>query len=398
MSTVIKAIAAIFFLSGAILDYYVLATPYATGVSGFFPTSIIFLFAWVLSVAMALLYLEALLTLPEGSNLFSMTESYFGKNFKRGLAVLYSLFFSYPLLASFFSFIFILYRDDYSSLIGFQLSKNLLYLLVFLFYALLLYLRLSVALFVNFLLTIGIFVTNFLVLKNGAPFVQSQNLLINNWSYIIASLPLFFFFRFQTTLPILISLLQRRYKLLILVVTLGILLPHLSLIGYNWLISGSISQEDLMGVFDFPQPLFKALFLIDSAPWFGQSVLLFGLFAVSNCFLVNGYATVEIFADGFKLQPSERRGIKRLLVILLVLVPPAIFSLCFSEIAGVIGMLAIDFIDLLLSLLVIATVWIIRYRLSLATPRLLFGGKTLLVLLYCFIFYFLWLHGISLLR
>lgn len=402
MSTVIKTIAAILFLGGAFFDYFLVASPFATGATGFFPSMIFYLFGWFFSVSLALLYLEALLTLPQGSNLLSMTESYFGITAKRILAVVYSLFFSYPLLANFFSFLLLVFKDELGPLIGLSFSQTftpiIIYLFFFLFFALVLWFGLRVTLIFNFLLSVGIFITYFLILKKGAPYVNPENLLQTSWSYLLAAFPIFYFFRYQAVLPVIISFLQRRYKLLILVIILGILLPQLSLLGFNWLVVGSTRFDDLFAVFNNRFPLLAGLELIDKAPWFGQSVIFFSLFAVVNCCMINAYATLEIFADGLKIRLEKQRGRKRLILTLLVLIPPVLFSFFFYNLSSILIVIGLDLSDLLLAFLVISTVWIIRYRDKLAMPRLLFGGKTMLVFLYCYLFYYIWLHVIGLLR
>lgn len=114
-------------------------------------------------------------------------------------------------------------------------------------------------------------------------------------------------------------------------------------------------------------------------------------FAAISSMLATGIILLDFFSDAFKIPLEARKGFKRVVICLLVFIPPMILGL-FTHI----DLLAIvhstlGFASLIMTPIIpIFWVWSARYEKKIVEKPILFGGKQMLIIisfLTAFIFY-----------
>lgn len=371
----------ILLVSGTCVGAGMLALPIVTGFAGFLPSLVINILCWLFMLITGLLFLEATLWMKDGSNVLSMAHHFFGSVGKWiGGAVF--LFLYYSLEVSYIAGGTPIFTSQLESL-GLSISGVSGYLLFALFFGCIVFIGSRAIDPVNWILMIGLILSYILLVTVGSFHVDSVLLKRQNWALFLFAAPtLFSAYGFHNVIPSLATLMNRHAQKLRLAIIIGTTIPFIIYAVWQWIIIGTISEEQIALAAAQGVPVTEILNDITGNNWFSLISNYFGYFALVTSFLGVSLSMVDFVADGLSLDKS---ALKRVLVCLSVFIPPALFAAAyphiFLEALGIAG----GFGEAILNgLFPIAMVWIGRYQMHLKSAVKVWGGKPLLVVLTAF--------------
>ncbi|MCB1116470.1 MAG: tyrosine transporter [Chlamydiia bacterium] len=380
-----KAIGGALLVGGTAIGAGMLALPVVTGVGGFLPAIVIFLICYLFSACTGLLLLEVCLWMPNDANIISMAHHLLGPIGKAAAWILY-LFLFYCLTIAYAAkggaFV--------SDLFGGQVPHFVGVILFTAIFGAFVYVGTRAVDRVNFLLMIGLGVSYLVFVVLGASEVKVDLLKRASFLPAIMALPVMFTsFSYQGIVPSLTTYMERHPKMVRFAILVGTSLPFIAYIVWEYLILGIVPvsgphgllQAEAMG--DTAVEPLKHLLNRSAIYQTGQ---FFSFFALTTSFLGVTLGLLDFLSDGLKL---AKEGWKKVLLALIVFVPPAIIAMVNPNIfltalgfAGGVGC------ALLLGLLPILMVWVGRYYKGYSElHRQLPGGKILLTILAIFVLF-----------
>ena len=369
-------------VAGTSIGGGMLALPVLTSLGGFYPSLIIFLACWLFMASTGLLMLEVCLWMERETNLVSMAERTLGTMGKVVTWILY-IFMFYTLTVAYVNGS----GDVVVDLFGNTVPAWLGMVGFVAIFGSFVFVGAYAVDKLNVLLMVGLGVTYCIFVWLGISHVNVEHFQHSNWPMSLLALPVAFTsFGYQGIIPTLATYLHRDVKKLRAAILLGSFLPFVTYGIWEWLIHGIIPAFG-------PGSLAEALKNNDNAvrplrifidnPWIIRVGEFFAFFALTTSFLGVTLGLRDFFADGLQVKKT-RQG--RLLLCLLIFVPPVIFSVVyprlFIEAVGLAGGFGAA---LLLGLLPIIMVWSGRYRRGIGVKHLLPGGRALLVVLIAFV-------------
>lgn len=401
----IQLLAGIGLVSGTTIGAGTLALPTSTAIPGFFPTLLIFFFAWIFMTIGALLLLEINQWFSGENNLISMSHATLGVSGKifawiSYLLLLYGLISAYLVALGAWA---VTVPSEVFNLdsAGNTLSATHALLLIALLGGVLLYCGMSVIDRVNRYLMMGLIVSYGLLVFMVAPHVKPLQL-VEQIDFPAAQtiLPLVLTtFGFAIIVPSLNAYFKRDIKLLKQIILWGSLVPLVVYIVWEYCILGSIP---LSGAFGLKAMLADNQHLgitqalshyVTQSPWLIYNAHLFYVCIVLSSFLGVSFALLHFLEDGLKLQPDNLKH--RFILVLLTYVPPLLIILInprsFDRILGFAGI----FVAAILGILPVLMTWRGRYGLKLKGPFRVWGGKPLLLITLLFFCYVIVLEIIN---
>ena len=378
-SLFLKSFSGSFLVAGTAIGAGMLALPLATAQSGFLAALLIYAVCWLFSVSTGLLMLEITLTMPEHSNLISMSMQYLGK---------FGRVFSWVLYLFLFCCLTIAYISGGASLISsmfFGAGHYQVALVVFtLFFGGIVFLGAKAVDRVNFFLMIGLIVSYLAFIALGAKFVHLEKLVYFNLPMAVAGLPVIFTsFSYQGILPTLTDYLKRDRKAIRMAILIGSTIPFIAYILWDLLIKGIIPIPELIAAKQQGLSAVEPLSRLVKHPVLVIAGQGFAFFALATSFLGVTLGLLDFLSDGLKM---AKKGWRRLFLCLLIYVPTALIALIDPyiffkalEFAGGIGCV------LLLGLLPV--IMVLKKRLKEKTIEELPGGKLMLLVLLLFILF-----------
>jgi tyrosine-specific transport protein len=339
-----------FLIAGTSIGAGMLALPFVTGVSGFWPGLTISFLSWLYMLCTGLLFLEVTLWMPDGSNVLSMTRRFLGR-VGQWLGGLCFLFLYYCLLIAYFSGI--------AEVTGVAPS------LVAILMLLIIFLGHHVTDRVNFVLMVGLIVTYLAMLAMSVGRLRPEVFLEQRWGAAWLAVPtLFAAYGYHNIIPTVSTYLRRNVVKLQLAIAIGTAIPFVVYAMWQWAVLNLLTMEQLATR--------EALKL-------GPVVGAFSLFALSTSVLGVALSFVDFLGDGTKI---PRKGWGRLLLCLMVFLPPVLFS---ATVPGLF-FIALDYAGAfgeatLNGLLPALMVWVGRYKYGLTSERPLPGGRVTLTVL-----------------
>jgi len=363
-------------IAGTCVGAGILALPIVTGLAGLYPTLIVNLICWLYMLATGLLFLEATLWLPDGANVLSITKKLLGR-IGEGAGGVFFLFLYYCLMVS--------YLSGGASLFSLSIHVNpsLGFALFTGFFILLVFAGAYVADHVNWLLMGGLVLTYIFIIGLGIEEVNLSNFTHQDWSLSLFAFPvLFSAYGYHNIIPTLSTYLNRDKNKLRSAIFLGTTIPFMIYTLWQMLILGIVPMLVLREANALGEPVSQILLAATRNPWVGRMAVAFGFFAIVTSLLGVALSMVDFLGDAFV---CRRVGFPRLLLTLLVFLPPAVISFfhtgIFIEALGIAGGFGEAFLN---GILPIALVWSGRYHLKLAREDLLPGGRLFLFLLTLF--------------
>lgn len=369
-------------ITGTCIGAGMLALPFVTSFSGFYPSLIIGCLCWLFMLATGLLFLEAVLWLPDGANVLSISKRFLGP-IGEWIAGFFFLFLYYCLLVS--------YIDEGAPLLNIILKKisnvemdaNVIIVFFTLIFFVLVLWGTKLVSRVNWVLVTGLIVSYLLLIIYGSGSVKEANLSRQNWSmWMFAAPTLFSAYGYHNIIPTLSTYLERDAKKLRLAIIIGSSIPFVIYTLWQWIVMGSISPEDLTMATTSNLRSYEILELITDSPWVGLLGVYFALFALVTSLLGVSLSMIDFLGDGFQ---SKRSGWPRFWLSLMVFIPPLCIAFyhpgIFIQAIGIAG----GFGEAILNgLLPISVVWIGRYKMGLTSEVKLPGGRVLLWILLLF--------------
>lgn len=385
MTHYFRLFSGILLVMGTCIGAGMLALPIVTGVSGFFPAIAVNLLCCLFMIATGLLFLEAILWMEDGVNLLSLAGRFLGKWGKTATGISF-LFLYYCLEVSYCAGGAPVFSSALNQILGFQIEGVVSYFIFAIFFGFFVFLGTQAIDRFNWLLMAGLFISFVLLIGAGSREVKSSLLERSNWKLSLAATPVLFgAYGYHNLLPTLSTYLKRNVKELRLSIILGCLLSFLIYSIWQWMIIGTLTLEEIQTASLKGEPVTQTLQNVVGHPWLRLFGEFFGFFALVTSFLGVSLSMVDFLGDG--LQIHHRQGWNRLILCLLVFIPPVLFAAAnpgiFIEAIGIAG----GFGEAILNgILPISLVWIGRYVHHLPSSYQLLGGRFLLVVLFLFTF------------
>lgn len=365
---------AILLVAGSAIGAGMLGIPLATGLFGFWPSVVVFIFCWLFMSCTALFLLEVNLFAGKDSNIITMAENSLGK-LGKGISFAVYVFLIYSLNVAYIDasggilkdFLFKNFNLEVSAALGSTLFAALFGLFIFLG-----------TFFVdrlNRFFMLSLIISYFLLIAYGVSTLKISLLSHKVWGYSLLSIPVVITsFGYHNIIPTLTSYLKGNRKKMIGTVLIGGAIPLLIYVIWEGLILGVVPYT----VFRFSPTLDHVISFI---PFSKMSTWLqyFAFFAIATSFLAQGLGLIDFLRDASHL--SKKLGI-RFLLTLLVIIPPLLLALGFPGIfikaLGYVG----GFAAIVLFVLIPAfMVWELRYKQKNSNYKIVPGGRFTLTLI-----------------
>ncbi len=369
-------------IGGTSIGAGILALPVVTGLSGFLPSMLVNTVCWLFMMTTGLLLLEVTLLMEEGANILSITRRFLGRigQFIGGSLF---IFLYYCLLISYIAggapqLMKIIYNQ-----LGLEFSPFWGYVLFSTLFGTIIYFGHKVVDRVNWLLMFSLILSYILLLYFGSDDISAEFLLRKNWGLSVLSFPVFFSaYGYHNIIPSITFYLKKNVKSLRWAIILGTSLPFIFYSLWQWLILGTVSENELTNAAIQGMPITWTLQEITGSKMVRFTALFFGFFALVTSFLGVSLSMVDFFADGFN---AKKGNFKKFLLCLLVFLPPAFFASLypniFVEALGVAGGFGEATLNGLFPVLM---VWVCRYKMKLKSEKMVPGGRIFLSLLIIF--------------
>jgi len=386
-------------IAGASMGGGMLGIPILTGLGGFFPGILMTTVIWLCMLATALLIVEITLALPNGSNMASLAEHFFGPIGKYFVGIPYLIFYFFIVFGyeSASGTLLVGFLKDWTG-VALPAAVGHLIIVILLFFPL--YFGTLVADRINRILMVGFFATFLFILFRGAQQVQAKNLMRFEWTFMFLSGPILFAaFSFHNLIPTLVTYLDRNVRALRTSIFLGMGLTYVCYILWQIDALGAISQGKFWEAYEKGGPVTESFRVMSATSWLGQVAFYFAFFATSTSLLGASLGMIDFIADGLKIDLFERYGRKRFVLCLILLVPSLILSSLFPRVFfKAIGYAGGFGIAILNAGVPVWMAWKSRYQFHSEVPKLVPGKRPLLLTLLVVTFYIIYLQGIMLLQ
>lgn len=376
-------------ISGTMVGVGMLALPVATGEGGLLPAIIIYLVCWLFMLCTGLLLLEVCSWMPKDSNLITMSERLLGPIGKDVCWIVYLFLFFTVMIAHIAGGGAIIAEISNQSIPVW--ISTLIYVGLF---SPIVYLGTRWVDRLNMTLMLGVCVTYVLFISIAWRYIDFSNLHRVEWSKAWIALPILFTaFTYQVIIPTLMTYMERNVKKVRLAIILGTTIPLVVYLIWECLILGIVPAEGPNGLIESARlgqtaviPL-KEFIGSDTVIKIGKA---FAFFTMTTSYIALSLAYLDFLADGLKIQ---KKGPKKALLCLAVFIPPTIVALTYSNIFITALSYAGGFsCAILFGLFPPLMVWIGRYVKKYTYKPQLFGGKTFLIILICFVLIELWIE------
>lgn len=392
-----QVITAGLFLAGICIGIAYFSIPILTGIAGFIPGALMTFMVWIFSLAIGLLYAEATLTQPDGSNLASISHALLG----RVCMIILSIVFCINLityLASYAYFTAEFFQWFFEKTFHISLSPFTAELFSTLPFCLIVFLGVQFSMRLNALLVIGLLIAFILMCYQGSATVVSTRLLEQHWTYTIFSVPILFSaLGFVGIVPVLCTYLDRSPTKIRITLVLGTTIPFILYIFWQWFMLGSFPVSKFWVLYEEGANSQDVISLVQIIPQI-QYFLNFTLFfSMATSLIGNGVAIVEFFSDLLHIPLKNRTGLLRLglcciafgLILLAGLYKGEFFISLIQKFTAPLGSILIN--GMIPVFMVIQT----RYLQKLPGPRILGGGTFTLFALGLCLLILIYLEGVG---
>ncbi|MCC5832949.1 MAG: hypothetical protein JJU12_07915 [Chlamydiales bacterium] len=390
-----------FLVMGMCIGTSFLSIPIMTGISGFIPGILMSVLIWIFATANGLLYAEAAFGNPDGSNLYTISKAFLGRVTALLLSALLLIimyaYISASLIsgASFFTwFSEHFFGFSFSTFTGCALLTLLLGLVAFY--------GISTASRINFILFVGFIVAFIAAFYQTVEHVEAHQLGQSSWIYIFFSVPILFSsFSFNALVPTLCTYLNREKRKVQLSIVIGVTGTLVVYIFWQWMMVGGLGRTPLWIAFAEGEETSEVFPWIREFPFLIHSLKFILVFAATTTIIGIALALIDFYSDCISLPLEKRVGKKRLLICLLIFLPPLLFVLIFTGtffpklINYVTAPLENIFINGLIPIIMIAKA---RYYFKLPTPHFVPGGGILLFIMGMILFFLISLQWMILLQ
>ncbi len=379
-----KTFGGILLVAGTSIGAGMLALPITTGVGGFYSALGLFFLCFAFMLMTLFLLLEANMYEPSmEANIISMSRRRLGA-MGQIAAWLSFLLLYYAVAAAYISAGGSLIAELIPTGIKFTAVKTQMSMVGFgIVGGLLVFYGVWLIDHINRFLMLGLVIIYLILVLFVAPHVQMANLNVGNSKYLLASVPVVALsFTSHVILPSLRMYMQNNVSQLKNSLFYGSLVPLLFYVVWEFLIVGILpgsGDYSLAAIAARPHPvagITHALHSYLGLSWVAGAVGLFSFFALVTSFLAVILSLTDFLADGFQIKKDFWGSI---MLCLLSLVPPLIFSLYFPRGFVLAISYAGVFAAILYAILPPLMIWNARYRDRLDCGFRVWGGKSVLV-------------------
>ncbi len=321
-----------FLVAGCCIGAGMLALPVITGMGGFLPSTILFLFAWLFMTSTGILLLEVNLAVGHNLSLISIADRTLGKMGKIFCWVLF-LFLFYSLNTAYIAASGSVLQSLGQDLFGVSLPTWFGSVFFTFIFGLVTYFGTRSVDYLNRFLIVGLVIAYGLLVSLGLQYIQPQFLRAHHWKYAFAALPvLIISFGFHNMIPTLAHYLKGDKKRLRTIIYGGSSIPLLFYLLWEVVMLGIIpveGREGLLHALDQGEAATEALRAVVGRSAISLAAETFALFAIITSFLAVSLSLVDFLADGLKI--SKKKG-GRILLVLLTLFPPFLFAFVYPGI------------------------------------------------------------------
>ncbi|MFZ0564747.1 MAG: aromatic amino acid transport family protein [Chlamydiales bacterium] len=316
----------ILLISGSCIGAGMLALPIITGIAGFGPSIVMFIFSWLFMTTTGLLLLEANLAVGHDLSLVSIAEKTLGKGGKI-ICWIFFVFLFYTLSVAYIAASGEILQSILFDFIGVQINPWIGSLFFTLVFALFLYFGTRQVDYLNRLLMGGLVVFYCILIFLGSMYVNIENLKVSYWKYTLPALPLLIVsFGFHNMIPSLAMYLNGDRRRLRITVVLGSTIPLLIYLLWEVVILGIIplqGREGLIQALDQGEVATQTLRHVVGRSWINSVGQAFALSAIVTSFLAQSLSLLDFLSDGLKI---TKVGWRRVSLIFLTLAPPLSFA------------------------------------------------------------------------
>ncbi len=318
-----------FLVAGTTVGAGMLGIPLMTAKAGFWPAVWINLGAWLIMLWTGLLYLEATLWMPVGSNLLSMSKRFFGRR-GRIFSGLMFLFLYYCLMVAYYAAGAPMLGLGIEKVLGLPVTALSGYLIFGLVFGTIVGLGAKWIDRTNLILITGLIFSYFFLISLGSSSVQPERFQTANWSISIFAMPILFSaFGYHNIIPSLVTYFGKDRSAIQKSIVIGTLIALVIYLIWQWLVIGLIPIEGISEALRDGKPVTAALHTVTGNIWIFWVGQMFAFFALVTSLLGVSFSMVDFFADGLKL---EREGWKRGGLTFLTFFPPLVIVLIYPTI------------------------------------------------------------------
>lgn len=379
-------------IAGSCIGAGMLGLPIITGIAGFFPSLLMFFFAWLFMTLTGLLLVEVNGWFPHQVNMISMVEKSLGKGGKLLCWILY-LFLFYALLVAYISGSGSLFSSFLEGAFGANIPSWTGSIFFVILFGWVVYFGTRRVDLWNRVLMVGKILFFLALILIGVKYIKPKLLLHTKASVALFSLPILVIsFGFHNMIPSLTAYMNRDLKRVRITIIAGSLFAFLIYLLWEILVLGVVPLHGPGGLIESYKMDWEgsqALSIVVRSGWIKLFAQGLAFFAILTSFLAQSLSLVHFLADGMKRSKEKQETLS---LCLLALGPPLLLSIIYPQLffkalnfAG--GICAV----VLFGILPATIVWIGRYRKEQFSPYEMPGGKTALMLIMgfaCFIFLF----------
>ncbi len=365
-------------IAGTTVGAGMLGIPLLTAKAGFWPAMGITVLAWAIMLCTGLLFMEATLWMPVGSNLLSMTRRFLGKRWRWFTGAMF-LFLYYCLLVAYFAAGGPMLKGGLEQIFGFALSGVAGYSLFGILFAVIVGLGAKTIDRANIVLITGLVCSYILLIALGVPKVETEKFTTLDWPAAFFAMPILFSaFGYHNIIPSLCTYFKKDKRSLKLSIVIGTLIALVIYLIWQWLVIGIIPQEEMTAALLAGKPVTAALQHSTSNVWIFRMGQAFAFFAIVTSLLGVSFSMVDFLADGMKI---DRYGWRRILLCFLTFFPPfvlvSIYPQIFDQALGIAGGIGEAILN---GLIPIALVWVGFFHKGLKPTQMGWGMSRLALL------------------
>lgn len=371
-------------VSGCCIGAGMLGLPVMSSLAGLQPTVVMFILSWLFMTCTAFLLLEVTLWFSEDVNIVTMASRTLG-NVGKVVAWSVFLFLFYSLLVAYVTGSGTLFAHFMERAFASTVASWIGSLFFSVILGLALYFGVKTVDQLNRLFMYGLIASYVALVIIGSAYVDPILLQYHDWSKSALMVPVMIIsFGYHNLIPSLATYLHRDVKRLKQTFFIGGLIPLAVYLVWECLILGLVPLEGQGGfreALDHGQMATHTLSAVTGIRSVSDIAQAFAFFAIVTSFVGVALSFFDFLADGMKI---KKDAFGKILLCILVLLPPFIFALIYPEMflvalnyAGGIGAV------ILFGILPAAMVWAGRYYHKMGTTPLVPGGKVLLFVIIC---------------
>lgn len=377
-----SSLGAILLIAGCCIGAGMLGLPVLSAQAGYIPSVVMFILSWLFMLCTGLLLLEANLWFKEDINVVTLAGHTLGKTGK-AIGWIVFLFLFYSLMVAYATGSGELFTDFFEALFKLSLPRWVGGLFMIILFGLMIYLGTGSVDQFNRLLMLGLILTYVILVVLGHSHVNTKFLEHQDWGAVFFVIPaMIISFGFHNLIPSVMNYLGKDSRRLKWVLVIGSFIPLVIYLIWQRLILGMVpllGKDSLQTALDSGQMATHALKTAVGSTWIVDIAQFFAFFAIVTSFLGVALSFVDFLADGLKI---PKKGLGKIILCLLALLPPYLFSLVYPGVflsalnyAGGFGAVV------LFGILPALMVWSGRYYKGLKGKQLVPGGKAVLLLI-----------------